>query len=135
MTRFMPVRIYEYYAPGEQITVTFQRTCRNNFGHITNKIRPSTKSNHEIERFNETMLNAYNLYALSICHVCGSYQCPYCPIFSNAHQMAIMTMTKMALIVTTCAISALISLQPIIFEQQMTIFRPSSPTKLHRTAI
>lgn len=55
MTRFMPVRIYDYYAP---------------------------------ERFNETMLNAYNLYALSICHVCGSYQCPYCPIFSFATHAA-----------------------------------------------
>lgn len=35
------------------------------------------------ERYNETMLNAYNLYALSICHVCGSYQCPYCPVYSH----------------------------------------------------
>lgn len=36
-----------------------------------------------LERFNETMVNAYSLYVLSICHVCGSYQCPYCPIFSS----------------------------------------------------
>lgn len=33
------------------------------------------------------MLNAYNLYALSICHVCGSYQCPYCPNFSGALEL------------------------------------------------
>lgn len=36
------------------------------------------------ERFNETMVNAFSLYVLSVCHVCGSYQCPYCPIFSAA---------------------------------------------------
>ncbi|KAI1297215.1 Antigen -like protein [Halotydeus destructor] len=37
------------------------------------------------ERFNETMINAYSLYVLSICDVCGSYQCPYCPLFSASH--------------------------------------------------
>ena len=36
------------------------------------------------ERFNETMFNTQNLYYLSVCHVCGSYQCPYCPIFSGS---------------------------------------------------
>jgi hypothetical protein len=52
LTRYIPVRVYDYYAP---------------------------------ERFNETMVNAYSLYVLSVCHVCGSYQCPYCPIFSGTH--------------------------------------------------
>ncbi|KAH7984189.1 hypothetical protein HPB52_017848 [Rhipicephalus sanguineus] len=51
MTRFISIRVYDYYAP---------------------------------ERFNETMFEVYNLYALSICHVCGSYQCPYCPVFNTA---------------------------------------------------
>ncbi|PRD26756.1 UNVERIFIED_CONTAM: hypothetical protein NCL1_37255 [Trichonephila clavipes] len=49
MTRFLPVRVYDYYAP---------------------------------ERFNETIFEVYSLFVLSICQVCGSYQCPYCPIFS-----------------------------------------------------
>ncbi|XP_064466508.1 CD109 antigen-like [Ornithodoros turicata] len=49
MTRFISIRVYDYYAP---------------------------------ERFNETLFEVYNLFALSICHVCGSYQCPYCPVFS-----------------------------------------------------
>ncbi|XP_054723175.1 CD109 antigen-like [Uloborus diversus] len=51
MTRWLPVRVYDYYAP---------------------------------ERFNETMFDVYNLFVLSICQVCGSYQCPYCPVFSGA---------------------------------------------------
>ncbi|KFM63961.1 CD109 antigen, partial [Stegodyphus mimosarum] len=49
MSRWLPVRVYDYYAP---------------------------------ERFNETMFDVYNLFVLSICEVCGSYQCPYCPVFS-----------------------------------------------------
>ncbi|OQR76238.1 C3 and PZP alpha-2-macroglobulin domain-containing protein 8-like [Tropilaelaps mercedesae] len=36
------------------------------------------------ERFNESMFEMYHLYAMSICHVCGSYQCPYCPVFSHS---------------------------------------------------
>jgi len=34
------------------------------------------------ERFNETIINAYNLYVLSVCHSCASYQCPYCEHYS-----------------------------------------------------
>ncbi|XP_053203111.1 CD109 antigen-like isoform X2 [Panonychus citri] len=51
MSRFIPARVYDYYAP---------------------------------ERYEELMVSTYDLYRLSICHVCGSYQCPYCPIFSGA---------------------------------------------------
>ncbi|CAG7733856.1 unnamed protein product, partial [Allacma fusca] len=51
MTRYLPVKVYDYYAP---------------------------------ERFNETILDAFTLYRLDICQVCGSYQCPYCPIFAGS---------------------------------------------------
>ncbi|CAK9297747.1 unnamed protein product [Gordionus sp. m RMFG-2023] len=34
--------------------------------------------------FNTTMYEAYNLKVLDICHVCGSFQCPYCPNFNSA---------------------------------------------------
>ncbi|MPC71496.1 hypothetical protein E2C01_065774 [Portunus trituberculatus] len=30
------------------------------------------------------MINATPLALLDICEVCGSYQCPYCPIYSTA---------------------------------------------------
>ncbi|GFR30237.1 CD109 antigen [Trichonephila clavata] len=36
------------------------------------------------ERYNETMIDMYNLFVMNICQVCGSYQCPYCPVFSSA---------------------------------------------------
>ena len=36
------------------------------------------------ERFFVRTFNATSLYILSICEVCGSYQCPYCPYYSSA---------------------------------------------------
>ena len=36
------------------------------------------------ERFYVRTFNATSLYILSICEVCGSYQCPYCPFYSDA---------------------------------------------------
>ena len=35
------------------------------------------------ERFFVRTFNATSLYILSICEVCGSYQCPYCPFYSS----------------------------------------------------
>ena len=40
------------------------------------------------ERFYVRTFNATSLYILSICEVCGSYQCPYCPFYSAAPRMA-----------------------------------------------
>ncbi|XP_055952326.1 CD109 antigen-like [Argiope bruennichi] len=36
------------------------------------------------ERYNETILDMYNLFGMNICQVCGSYQCPYCPVFNSS---------------------------------------------------
>jgi hypothetical protein len=35
------------------------------------------------EKFYVKTFNATSLYILSICEVCGSYQCPYCPFYSG----------------------------------------------------
>ncbi len=40
------------------------------------------------ERFFVRTFNATSLYILSICEVCGSYQCPYCPFYSLAPRCA-----------------------------------------------
>ena len=37
----------------------------------------------------EEIVDNYALYALSICEVCGSYQCPYCPFFSRSPVISI----------------------------------------------
>uniref|UniRef100_T1K1D6 Alpha-macroglobulin receptor-binding domain-containing protein n=2 Tax=Tetranychus urticae TaxID=32264 RepID=T1K1D6_TETUR len=73
MSRFIPARVYDYYAP---------------------------------ERYEEQMVSTYDLYRLSICHVCGSYQCPYCPIFSGAQgvtkiNLQMMLLSFIILIITT----------------------------------
>ena len=39
------------------------------------------------ERFFVRTFNATSLYILSICEVCGSYQCPYCPFYSSANML------------------------------------------------
>ncbi|KAG1649942.1 CD109 antigen [Nymphon striatum] len=36
------------------------------------------------EYFTEEIIDVYAVHVLSICQVCGSYQCPYCPDFSRA---------------------------------------------------
>lgn len=51
MSRYLPIRIYDYYAP---------------------------------ERFYEEMFDSFSTYILNICEVCGSSQCPYCPIYNMA---------------------------------------------------
>lgn len=41
------------------------------------------------EHFVHALFNSTPLFLLSICEVCGSYQCPYCPFYNNAVQMHI----------------------------------------------
>ncbi|XP_075216528.1 macroglobulin complement-related [Lycorma delicatula] len=54
MSRYLPIRVYDYYAP---------------------------------ERFNETIFDSLTTYVLNICEVCGSSQCPYCPIYNIGEQL------------------------------------------------
>ncbi|CAB0003533.1 unnamed protein product [Nesidiocoris tenuis] len=36
-----------------------------------------------VESFIQVLFNSTPLYTLSICEVCGSYQCPYCPYYNS----------------------------------------------------
>jgi hypothetical protein len=84
MSRYLPIRVYDYYAPG----LLFIFIIINYF-----------ESKHVLymyllfiyfsERFNETIFDALPTYLLNICEVCGSSQCPYCPIFNSAFQLSI----------------------------------------------
>ena len=40
------------------------------------------------EKFYVKTFNATSLYILSICEVCGSYQCPYCPFYSHSESLS-----------------------------------------------
>ncbi|KAF7387314.1 CD109 antigen-like [Vespula maculifrons] len=65
MSRYLPIRVYDYYAP---------------------------------ERFNESIFDALPTYTLNICEVCGSSQCPYCPIYNTA--TILMSSTNLIFITT-----------------------------------
>nr|BAR45629.1 macroglobulin complement-related 1 [Epanerchodus sp. RS-2014] len=59
---------------------------------------------HAPERYNETIFHAYNVYVMDICQVCGSYQCPYCPYYSDSP----MLFANLSLIIT-CIVSVLLN--------------------------
>ncbi|XP_014256603.1 CD109 antigen-like [Cimex lectularius] len=40
------------------------------------------------ENFVQVLFNSTPLYTLSICEVCGSYQCPYCPYYNSVSILA-----------------------------------------------
>ncbi|KAK7017963.1 hypothetical protein SK128_001869 [Halocaridina rubra] len=53
------------------------------------------------EHFEMVMINATPLSALDICEVCGSYQCPYCPIYSGTPTTHYYSLTLLSLIVAS----------------------------------
>ena len=52
------------------------------------------------ERFFVRTFNATSLYILSICEVCGSYQCPYCPFYSSSNLPSVNWTMLLSMIVT-----------------------------------
>lgn len=53
------------------------------------------------ERFNETIFNAFSIYSLDICQVCGSSQCPYCYIYNAAANISLPVYTVLIMAVLT----------------------------------
>ena len=62
------IQLYSRYFPVANLTRTRQAV-------IIEPLRP--------ERFFVKTFNVTALYSLSVCEVCGSYQCPYCPFYSS----------------------------------------------------
>ena len=62
------------------------------------------------ERFFVRTFNATSLYILSICEVCGSYQCPYCPFYSSGDFFSANWPLIGALVVATLMANSWISL-------------------------
>ena len=69
---FLIKHIFPRYYPVANLTRTRQAV-------IIEPLRP--------EKFFVKTFNATSLYILSICEVCGSYQCPYCPFYSSTSQI------------------------------------------------
>lgn len=52
--------------------------------NLTRYLKAKVYDYYAPEYSQEVIFEDYSLYVLSICEVCGSYQCPYCPYFSTA---------------------------------------------------
>jgi len=61
------------------------------------------------ERFFVRTFNATSLYILSICEVCGSYQCPYCPFYSAAYMFEVNWTLLVALVTFSIVTNSWIS--------------------------
>ncbi|GFQ90018.1 pregnancy zone protein, partial [Trichonephila clavata] len=55
--------------------------------NLTRYLKAKVYDYYTPERYKEIIYEDFDLYVLSICEVCGSYQCPYCPYFSFAHRI------------------------------------------------
>lgn len=75
------------------------------------------------EYFFVRTFNATSLYILSICEVCGSYQCPYCPYYSS---------TSVTEVSWTLMLTTLFSLW-IVVQGTMRIHLQLLPTSHGRT--
>ncbi|KAB7501148.1 Antigen [Armadillidium nasatum] len=61
---------------GTMVSYPVSNLSRHNMAQIYELYQP--------ERFKQLIFEVFPLYALDICEVCGSYQCPYCPFYSVA---------------------------------------------------
>eukprot|EP00095_Tigriopus_kingsejongensis_P006650 maker-scaffold363_size195477-snap-gene-0.39 protein:Tk06650 transcript:maker-scaffold363_size195477-snap-gene-0.39-mRNA-1 annotation:"hypothetical protein DAPPUDRAFT_320142" len=71
-------------------TRCFEHTVRRYFAvaNLTRTRQAILVEPYRPERFVVKTFNATSLYILSVCEVCGSFQCPYCPFFSSASALA-----------------------------------------------
>ena len=81
-----PGKTIWYFDHVPSYTQCFDHTVRRYF-----PVANITRTRHAViieplrpERFFIRTFNATSLYILSVCEVCGSYQCPYCPYYSPA---------------------------------------------------
>ncbi|PNF42789.1 hypothetical protein B7P43_G13621 [Cryptotermes secundus] len=56
---------------------------------------------HAKENFIMILVNSTPLYTLNICEVCGSYQCPYCPYYSQTAPFSASKFITVVLLITS----------------------------------
>lgn len=83
--RFMETKaaFYFNYLDSDPICVSFTVKRWYPVANMTRYISAKIYDYYAPERFNESIMDMYSLYVINICQVCGSYQCPYCSIFSK----------------------------------------------------
>nr|BAR45625.1 macroglobulin complement-related 1 [Scolopendra japonica] len=78
------IHVYFSYLDSRSTCIDFTLQRWMPVANMTQFLRVKVYDYYAPERYNESMLDVIGLYSLSICEVCGSYQCPYCPHFSAA---------------------------------------------------
>ncbi|XP_022256776.1 CD109 antigen-like [Limulus polyphemus] len=76
------------YLDSEWLCVNFTTERWYPVANLTRYLKARVYDYYTPERFKEMIYEAYDLYVLNICEVCGSYQCPYCPFFSGVAKVS-----------------------------------------------
>lgn len=71
------------YIPANRSCFTYQMKRWYPVANLTNVRMATIYELYQPERFQMVMFNS-TVNSLDICEVCGSYQCPYCPIYSSS---------------------------------------------------
>ncbi|KAJ8681561.1 hypothetical protein QAD02_017353 [Eretmocerus hayati] len=95
--RFHPSKVQFYfdYLDQEETCVDFTVERWYPVANMSRYLAARVYDYYAPERFNESMYDLVQTYVLNICEVCGSSQCPYCPIYNAA---IIMTPPSIAII-------------------------------------
>merc|ERR1711899_402108 len=107
-----PGKTIWYFDHIPNVTRCFKHTVRRYFpvANLTRTRQAVLVEPLRPERFFVRTFNATSLYILSICEVCGSYQCPYCPFYSSAtipllNWAMVLILTTLTLIVNTNSVT------------------------------
>ncbi|XP_035217287.1 CD109 antigen-like isoform X3 [Stegodyphus dumicola] len=95
------VTFYFEYLDIAPICVTFTVQRWYPVANLTQYLPAKVYDYYSPERYNETMMDMYSLFVLNICQVCGSYQCPYCPVFSSSFTLCTNTYLLLLSIATS----------------------------------
>ncbi|KAK3858623.1 hypothetical protein Pcinc_035182 [Petrolisthes cinctipes] len=91
------------YVPSNE-TWCFEYTMKRWYpvANLTRVRKATIYEQYQPERFQMVMLNS-SVNTLDVCEVCGSYQCPYCPVFSSGPTLnlpSLLTLVSSVLLVT-----------------------------------
>ncbi|XP_068210039.1 CD109 antigen-like [Palaemon carinicauda] len=109
------VWFFDYIPSNESWCFKYQMRRWYPVANLT-KVRMATiYEQYQPERFQMVMMNS-TVNTLDICEVCGSYQCPYCPIYSSAPSL------NMPHLMILFSVSAIV----YVFQSISTHFSPGS---------
>ncbi|GLH02408.1 CD109 antigen [Gryllus bimaculatus] len=100
--RFQESKVLFYfdYLDNEEICLNFTVERWHPVANMSRYLPIRVYDYYAPERFNETIFDSLPTYLLNICEVCGSSQCPYCPIYNLATTLPV----PVTVLMVTCFI-------------------------------